>query len=310
MLLTMAKIVVFSGYGEPEVLQVLEVDDPHPAAGELRVRVRAAGVQPFDAAYRRGDFAAYRPATLPARLGNEVAGTVDAVGDGVTAFAAGDEVIAFVDSVGYADTVVVPAGQAVPKPSAMPWAEAGVLSASGQTADTALDALAVTAGDRLLIHAAAGGVGSFAVQLAVARGATVIGTASVGNHGYLADLGAIPVAYGPSLVDRVRALAPGGITAALDCVGGEANDASLQLLDSPARAVTLVDWAAEQRIGVRRVGTDRSATRLAGLVARYDAGALRVSVWKTYGLDEASEAHREIEAGHVRGKIALVPRDR
>lgn len=306
MIACMARIVVFTEYGEPEVLHVLKVDDPAPAAGEVRIRVKAAGVQPFDAAYRRGTFARYQPAPIPARLGNEAAGVIDALGAGVTSFAVGDEVIAFVDSTGYADMVVALAEHTVHKPTMMSWAEAGALSASGQTADTALDALAVTTDDRLLVHAAAGGVGSFAVQIAVARGASVIGTAREPNHAYLADLGATPVTYGPGLADRVRALWPEGITAALDCIGGDANDVSVQLLGSPGRAITVVDWAAQQRLGVRRVGTDRTAARLASLCSLYQAGNLVVPIWKQFPLAEAAAAHREIETGHVRGKIALV----
>ncbi|SDM37833.1 NADP-dependent oxidoreductase [Nonomuraea jiangxiensis] len=302
----MARVVVFAEYGEPEVLHVIETDDPVPADDEIRIRVRAAGVQPFDALYRRGDFARYKQASFPARLGNEVAGVIDALGDAVSGFAIGDEVIAFVDSIGYADTIVAPAAGVVRKPAGMPWPEAGVLSASGQTADTALDALGIIAGDRLLIHAAAGGVGSFATQLAVARGATVVGTASERNHAYLTRLGALPVTYGPGLVERVGRLVPEGITAALDCVGGEANDVSVRLLGASGRAVTLVDWQAEQRLGVRRVGTDRSVARLAALTSLYEKGSLIVPIWRQYPLDEAPAAHREIETGHVRGKIALV----
>ncbi len=302
----MARIVVFAEYGEPEVLHIVEIDDPTPADGEIRIRIKAAGVQPFDAAYRRGTFDQYKPATFPAQVGNEAAGVVDAVGPEVIGFAVGDEVIAFLDSTGYADTTIAPAANAVHKPATTPWPEAGVLSASGQTADTALDALGVATGDRLLVHAAAGGVGSFAVQLAVARGATVIGSASQRNHAYLEDLGAVPVAYGNGLADRVRALVPDGITAALDCIGGEANDVSVKLLGSPDRAVTLVDWEAEQRLGVRRVGTDRSAARLASLTAHYEAGRLVAPVWKQFPLADAHLAHHEIETGHVRGKIALV----
>jgi len=302
----MARVVVFSEYGEPEVLRVVETDDPSPGPGEVRIRVMAAGVQPFDAGYRRGAFAAYKQATFPARLGNEVAGIVDMTGEGVTEFAPGDEVIAFVDAIGYADLIVAPATQIVAKPAAMSWPEAGVVSASGQTADTALDALDVRAGDRLLIHAAAGGVGSFATQLAVARGATVIGTASAHNHAYLEDLGALPVTYGPGLADRVRALAPEGITAALDCVGGNANDVSVELLGSPDRAVTVADWQAEQRLKVRRIGTDRSTARLARLLTHYQEGELGVPIWKRFTLDQAPLAHHEIETGHTRGKIVLV----
>jgi enoyl reductase len=302
----MARVVVFEEYGEPEVLHVVEGDDPAPGPGEVRIRVKAAGVQPFDAGYRRGAFAGYKPAVFPARLGNEVAGIVDLVDDGVSDVSPHDEVIAFVDAIGYADTVIAPAAHTVPKPLAMSWPESGVVSASGQTADTALDALAVRAGDRLLIHAAAGGVGSFATQLAVARGATVIGTASAHNHAYLEDLGALPVAYGPRLAERVRALAPDGITAALDCVGGDANEVSVELLGSPDRAVTIADWQAEQRTRVRRVGSKRSTARLTRLLAHYDKGELGVPIWKRFTLDEAPLAHHEIETGHARGKIVLV----
>lgn len=302
----MAKIVVFTEHGGPEVLHLVGVDDPTPGPDEVRIRVRAAGVQPFDAAYRRGAFARYMPAPVPAQLGNEAAGTIDALGADVSDFAVGDSVIAFVDSVGYADTVIALAAHTVHKPAVMPWIQAGVLSASGQTADTALDALAITADDMLLVHAAAGGVGSFAVQLAVARGATVIGTASERNHAYLTGLGAMPVTYGPGLVDRVHARAPGGITAALDCIGGEANSVSVQLLGSADRAITIADWDAERQLGVRRLGTDRSAARLAALVAHYTAGRLRVPIWKQFSLADASLAHREIETGHVRGKVVLV----
>lgn len=305
----MAQIVVFDEYGPPEVLRLVEVADPVPAEDQLRIRVRAAGVQPFDAAYRSGAFAQYRPALFPAQLGNEAAGVVDATGPSVMTFAVGDEVIGFLDSTGYADTIVLPATNAVGKPGTMPWAEAGVLSASGQTADTALDLLDVTAGDWLLVHAAAGGVGSFAVQLAAVRGARVIGTASPGNHAYLAGLGAVPVAYGPGLEDRVRALVPDGITAALDCVGGEANEVSARLLGSAARAVTLVDWDAEHRLGVRRVGTERSAARLLSLTRLYESGRLVVPLRTTFALADANLAHHEIETGHGRGKIALTVDD-
>jgi enoyl reductase len=270
------------------------------------IRVRAAGVQPVDCATRRGDFARYRPVSFPARLGNEVAGVVGRVGAGVTGFAEGDEVIAYLMMQGYADTVVVPASQVGPKPAKMPWAEAGVLSASGQTAYTALDELRVGADDTLLVHAAAGGVGSFAVQLARARGATVLGTASERNHDYLRSLGAIPVAYGPGLVDRVRAAAPHGITCALDAIGGAALDASLELLGGPDRIVTIADWARSAQLGIRRIGSERSVQKLNDLTRMWSAGMLHIEVAETVPLSRAAEAHRLVETGHVRGKVALV----
>ncbi|MFI7211315.1 NADP-dependent oxidoreductase [Micromonospora maritima] len=302
----MAKIVVFNEYGGPEVLHLVDVPDPEAGTGQVRIRVKAAGVQPFDCATRRGDFAAYNPLTFPVRLGNEVAGIVDQVGAGVTGFADGDEVIAYLDMQGYADTVVVPADQVGHKPAKMPWAEAGVLTASGQTAYTALDELRVGAQDTLLVHAAAGGVGSFAVQLAKARGAQVVGTASERNHDYLRSLGAVPVTYGPGLADRVRAAVPQGITCALDAIGGEALDVSLELLGSPERIVTIADWARSAQLGIRRIGTERSARKLDDLTRLWSEGKLVVEVAETVPLSRAAEAHRLVETGHVRGKVALV----
>jgi enoyl reductase len=206
---------------------------------------------------------------------------------------------------GYVDTVVVPASQAAAKPAAMPWPEAGVLTASGQTADTALDELGAGPGDTLLIHAAAGGVGSFAPQLAVARGAAVIGTASERNHEYLRSLGATPVSYGPGLEDRVRAAAPDRVTAVLDAFGGEALDVSVRIVEDKTRIVTIADWSAPARLGIRRIGTDRSAARLGKLTRLYADGKLIIPVWKTPSLEKAADAHREVETRHVRGKVAL-----
>jgi enoyl reductase len=301
-----ATIVVFGEYGGPDVLHLAEVPDPQAGPGQVRIRVRAAGVQPFDCFTRRGDFSAYSPLTFPARLGNEAAGIVDQVGAGVDGFRAGDEVIAFMTMEGYADTVVVPAGQAGRKPAAMAWPQAGVLTASGQTASTALDELGVKAGETLLIHAAAGGVGSFAVQLARLRGATVIGTASESNHEYLRSLGAIPVSYGPGLAGRVREAAPEGVDAVLDAVGGEALAVSAELTGGDTgRIVTIADWANAARLGIRRIGTERSAARLADLTRLWEQGQLAIEVAGTFPLERAADAHRMVEGGHVRGKVAL-----
>lgn len=302
----MTKIVQFANYGPPDVLEVVEMLAPEPKAGEVRLSVRAAGVQPFDCATRRGDFRQWRPLTLPARLGNEVAGVVDAVGDGAEAHI-GDELIAYLDLEGYASDVVVPVNQTTSKPPSMPWNEAGALSVSGQTAYTALDALQIGAGDRLLVHAAAGGVGSFAVQLAVIRGATVIGTASERNHDYLRSLGAIPVAYGSGLAERVRDACPEGITAALDGIGGDALDVSLELLGSPERIVTIADWMKSSTMGIRRVGTERSQEKLKDLTGWYEEGRLKIRVAASYPFDQAAQAHRDVETGHVRGKVVLTP---
>jgi len=300
------KTVVFSVFGGPDVLQIVDVPTPAPGRGEVRVEVKAAGVQPFDAHYRAGVFSHFVPATFPQTLGNEFAGVIDQVGPGVTDFSVGGEVIGFVWASAYAEHLVVGVDQIVAKPPATPWEEAGAISASGQTAHTAVEELAVGKDDTVLIHAAAGGVGTFAVQLARELGAIPIGTASDGNHDYLRALGAIPVAYGEGLIERVRVLAPGGVDAALDAHGGdEAIRTSVELVADRSRIGTLAAYAAADTLGIKLIGTKRSAERLAELVDLYEQGKLKVHVQETFPLDQVAAAHREVDAGHVRGKLLL-----
>ncbi|MQA02677.1 MAG: zinc-binding dehydrogenase [Streptosporangiales bacterium] len=302
----MSTAVVFDEYGDPDVLHLADVELPEVAPDQVLVDVAAAGVQPFDTYFRSGRTASWLPATFPQQLGNEVAGTVREVGADVTAFAAGGEVLGWVSFRGYAEQVVVKAKQLVAKPVEMPFEVAGVLTASGQTAATALEDLAVTAGDTFLVHAAAGGVGSFAVQLARAAGATVIGTASPRNHDYLRSLGALPVGYGDGLAERVRELAPDGVDAALDAAGtDEALRVSAALVADKNRAGSIAAGAQAKELGLQELGTRRSAERLARLVRHYQDGALRVTVDRVLTLAEAAKAHRELETGHVRGKIVL-----
>ena len=303
----MGLTVVFSEYGPPEVLRLVELEGRAPDPGKVRVAVRAAGVQPFDAVLRRGDLARWMPISLPSTLGNEFAGVVEAVGAGVANLAVGDEVLGWEERACYADTVIVPADQVVAKPTDMPFEHAGVLSASGQTSHTAIETLAVGPGDTVLIHAAAGGVGSFAVQIAAAMGAKVIGTARPANHDYLRSLGAIPVTYGDELGAGVIAAAPEGVTAVLDCVGGRALEQSLTVVRDATRIVTITDRVNGPRLGIRVVGTDRSQKRLRKVIDLYQAGQLSVHLQHAYALSDAPLAHREIETGHVRGKIVLVP---
>lgn len=300
----MAHAVVFTEYGGPEVLHLVELPDPAPGPGQVRIRVRAAGVQPADTRVRSGAWQSFMPMTFPARLGFEAAGVVDAVGQDVTDFAPGDEVLGPVAG-GYADALVVGTELLARKPAEFAWAKAGALSASGQTASTALEDLAVARGETLLIHAAAGGVGQIAIQLAAARGARVIGTASEGNHEFLRSLGAVPVAYGPGLVDRVRALAPEGVNAALDGAGGDALDVSVELVSDRERIGTIADQGGAKRLGVRWINTRRSAERLSELTELCRLGKLDVPIWKEFPLAEAAAAHRESEGRHMRGKIVL-----
>lgn len=306
--------IVFDAFGPPHVLRPIRLAAPHAGPGEVRVRVKAAGVQPFDTALRAGRMSGSAAAFLekyvavefPQCLGNEFAGIVDEVGTDVAGVAPGDAVIGWSVMNSYAECVVVSADRIVGKPPAMPWDEAGALSASGQTAHTALRALGIGVGDTLLVHAAAGGVGSIAVQLARAWGARVIGTASARNHDFLRELGAEPVAYGPGLVERVRRLAPHGVSAALDAYGGEAFDASLKLVDDWRRIATLVEFARAAKLGALAVRSDRSAARLGELTAAWERGALRVPIRERYALHNAAQAHRDVEYGHGRGKVVLM----
>ncbi|MGC1405616.1 MAG: NADP-dependent oxidoreductase, partial [Candidatus Dormiibacterota bacterium] len=302
----MSIAIMFADYGPPEVLQPVHVDQPEPAAGQIRVAVRAAGVQPFDCTLRRGDLAQWMPLSLPSCLGNELAGTVEAIGAGVTAVAVGDEILGWQERACYAEEVLVEAEQVVAKPAGMPWEHAGVLSASGQTAHTAIEALGIAAGDTLLIHAAAGGVGSFALQIAVALGATVIGTASPANHDYLRTLGSLPVTYGDGLEDRVRAASAQQVTAVLDCIGGPALEQSLNLVNNPARIVTIADRVNATRLGIGVIGTDRSPHRLSQVVDLYEQDRLQVHIHRAVPLLDAPIAHRQVETGHVRGKVVLI----
>ncbi|GIN20579.1 NADP-dependent oxidoreductase [Siminovitchia fordii] len=300
------KAVAFHSPGPPDVLQLMEYDTPIPGTGQVRVKVKAAGVQPVDCAIRGQGFSP--PGVeirYPQILGNEFAGIIDVVGDGVESYSVGNEVIGWSLLSSYAEYVVVPTSQLVRKPKNMPWEEAGVLTASGQTAHTALQELGISKGDTVLINAAAGGVGTFAVQLARAWGATVIGTASPRNHDYLRSLGAIPVSYGEGLVERVRELAPKGVDVALDAAGEEALRASVELVHDKKRIGTIVAFDLSEELGTIPIRSKRSASRLSELTKMYEQELLRVVISQTFSLHQAADAHRAVETGHVRGKIVL-----
>ncbi|MFE7192151.1 NADP-dependent oxidoreductase [Kitasatospora sp. NPDC057541] len=301
------KAVTVPRFGGPEVLRVAAVPDPEPGPCQVRVRVYAAGVQPVDLAIREGRSPAgieLTPGLIP---GNEFAGVVDRLGSDVDGWAVGDEVLGFRLLGCAAELVAADAAQLVRKPAGMPWEHAGALSASGQTAHLALTELKVGAGDTVLVHGAAGGVGTVAVQLARAWGATVIGTASERNHGYLRELGAIPVAYGEGLVERVREAAPQGVDAAFDAAGRGALEASVELVADRARIGTVVDYPAARRLGVLGIRGPRTAARLASLVDLWEAGGLRLEIADTFPLGRTADAHRLVGTGHVRGKVVLTP---
>jgi NADPH:quinone reductase-like Zn-dependent oxidoreductase len=314
-----ARAVVATAYGGPEVLTVVEEAVPEPRAGEVLLEVRAAGVNPVDWKRSSGAFGT-DPSELPMRLGFEAAGVVRAVGEDGPAgpagpIAVGDEVIAFRVAGAYASQLVVPASAVVPKPAGLGWEEAGGLMLTGATAVHALTATGVGAGDTVLVHAAAGGVGLMAVQLARVRGARVIGTARPERHELLRELGVEPVAYGEGLEERVRALAPGGVDAAIDAVGtDEAIDVSLALVPDRARIATIAAFERGAEAGIKVLGGGpgadpgeeiRDAARLE--LARL-AGEGRLRVFATpYPLAEVAAAHRAGREGHAPGKLVLVP---
>lgn len=296
----------FMAYGSPKVLQSIEVQTPQAGPGEVRVRVKAAGVQPFDCAVRSGWTPPGATVQFPQIVGNEFAGTIDQLGDGVTDFTIGQEVLGYRMLGCNAEYVIVGREQIVPKPKSMPWEVAASLSASGQTAHTAMEELRVGKGDTVLIHGAAGGVGTVTVQVAKSLGATVIGTASEANHDYLRTLGAIPVLYGEGLRERILQLAPEGVDVALDAAGDEALRVSMEVAKSKERIGTIVAFELAASLGIRSIRSKRSASRLQELVNLYVAGQLQLHVRKTYPLERAAEAHEEMERGHGRGKIVIV----
>ena len=302
----MASSVVFDEFGGPDVLRLVETAPAEPGPGQIRVRVRAAGVNPIDCKIRRGEFSGGRPATPGSTLGNEFAGVVDLLGPGTTGWEVGSEVLGFASAAAYTQSLVIAADQVVPKPAGISWELAGALSAVGQTAYNSLRELKVTAGETLLVHAAAGGVGTVAVQLARRAGATVIGTAGAHNHDYLRSLGAIPVSYGDGLEQRVRQLAPSGVDVAFDCIGGGAIEVSVALVADRDRIGTIVDQQAAERFGIRRLRGTRSADVLDRIARQVAAGELIVPIWRAFPLADAAAAHREVETGHVRGKVVLV----
>jgi enoyl reductase len=300
----MTRAVVFDEYGPPEVLRIMDRGEVHAGPGQIRVRVRAAGVQPFDTGIRSGRMKGILPVSFPQTIGQEYAGVVDEVGEGVTGVALGDPVLGSTMMNGHAEHVVVAAETAVAKPPQLDFPTAAALVAAAQTASGALREVRVTAGETLLVHAAAGSVGTVAVQLARLAGATVVGTASPGNHDYLRRLGAIPVSYGAGLVAAVRAVTP-TVDAALDAAGADAIAASVQLVADRDRIGTIVDDKAAAEFGVRVVRAGRSPARLAEVVALAAHGKVIMPV-RAYPLADVVAAHAVVESRRGRGKVVLI----
>ena len=306
----MPRAVRFREYGSVDVLEVVEVDMPRPGQGEVVVSVRAAGINPGEAAIREGALHEVWPATFPSGQGSDLAGTVSALGEGVTAFSVGDDVLGFTDNrASQADFVLVEETTIVPKPASVPWDQAGALKVVGTTAYACVQAVDVGTDDTVVVSGAAGGVGSLTVQLARQRGATVIGLAGPDNHQWLRDHGVEPVDYhGPGLADRIRSAAA-SVDAFVDTFGGGYVDLGLELGVAPDRINTIIDFGAAKSRGVRAVGGATVSTPdvLSELAESMAAGRLQVPIARVYPLDQVREAYRDLARRHTRGKIVLVP---
>jgi NADPH2:quinone reductase len=315
----MASKVIATAFGGPEVLAIVDEPVGRPGPGEVSVEVRAVGTNPIDYRVYSGELG-HDPDKIPMPLGSEAAGVVTAVGGPVAGpggpVVPGDEVVLYRIDGAYASEVVVPASTVMPKPSTLTFEEAGGLMLTGTTAVHALTVTGVGPGDTVVIHGASGGVGLMAVQLAVDLGATVIGTAGPDRHECLRSLGAEPVTYGDGVLERITALAPDGVDAAVDTVGtDEAIDTSLALVADRSRIVTIAGFQRGFDAGIKVIGgrpgadpgTDIRAAARMELVRRAEAGTLTVLVARTYPLAEVAAAHRELAGGHNHGKIILLP---
>ncbi|WP_020494655.1 NADP-dependent oxidoreductase [Sciscionella marina] len=302
------KAVRFSRFGGPEVLELTDLPAPHPGPGQVRIAVHAAGVNPLDWKLRTG----LMGGELPQTLGYEAAGVVDELGAGVTDVAVGDRVFGL-SGEGPAQAEFAVLSHYAPIPAAIEFPSAAALPSAVETATRTLDQLGVAGGTTLLINGASGSVGSAAVQLAVLRGARVIGTASPANHEYIRSLGAEPIAYGEGLLERVRALAPDGVGAALDAAGGGVLPELIELSGGADRVLTIADFPGAQEHGVRfSTGeTGRAFHALTEVAALIESERfIPFPVARTFPLTEVAEAHRFGENGHPRGKLVLEPGSR
>ncbi|MDD7929417.1 quinone oxidoreductase family protein [Microbacterium thalli] len=313
----MAQAVTYSEFGGPEVLALHDIDVPEPAPGEVRLSVTAVGVNPIDHKLRAG----LRPSatiTKPRRMGNDGAGIVTQVGADVEGFRVGDEVVIFGARGVYATDIIATPDMLVPLPAGVSPAVGAALGIPVATAYQALRSLGVGPADTLLVHGGSGSVGQAAIQFARLRGAAVVATASEGRADRVRDLGGTPVVYGDGVAERVRSVAPQGVTVALDCAGtDEALSSSIELVADRSRIATIVRGADAAGLGIRAFSGGSpdplTAQQLAWRVeaipvvtALLAAGAFRVELGPELPLAAAAEAHRLV-AAHTPGKIVLIP---
>jgi NADPH2:quinone reductase len=303
------KALLYDQYGGRDRFRLGAMSDPLVGPDSVLVKVVAAGLNPVDYKVREGYLQGLMPTVFPVVPGWDVAGVVVKVGLDTPEFSVGDEVVAyarkdFVHGGTLAELVEVPVRTAAHKPAGLSFEEAAALPLAGLTALQTVRRSGLGAGSTVLVHAAAGGVGSFATQLAVLAGARVVGTAGEGNHDYLRTLGAEPVAYGDTLVAAAKALVPDGFDVILDYVGGRAIDTVSDLLRPGGTVVSIADPRATALGGIY-AWVRPSSTDLAELVALAASGQLLVHVSEVFDLDHAADAYAALEGGHTRGKIVV-----
>ncbi|AYF74453.1 NADP-dependent oxidoreductase [Nocardia yunnanensis] len=295
------RAVRFAEYGTPDVLHLTEVAEPHAGPGQIRVAVRAAGVNPHDWRVREGQFQRINPLRLPVGVGQDAAGVVDEIGAGVTGITVGDRVFGRGAST-YAEYAVLSSW--APMPEGLGFAEAAGYPSVVETALRILRMVGVQTGQTLVVSGAAGGVGSAVVQIACDRGITVIGTAGPANQDYLRSLGALATTYGPGWVERVRAF--GRVDAALDLNGSGVLRGLLDLTGDPDKVVTIADLEAPM-LGIRFAGVGGSMPEaLAAAVDLLERGKLHLPIDRSFPLAEAAAAHADSQAGHTRGRRVLL----
>lgn len=295
----------YTAYGDPEVLEWGEAPDPHPGPGQIRVAVRAASVNPIDWKAFSGLMSGGEPMAGTGYLGYDAAGVVDEVGEGVTGVSVGDDVFGRGRNT-QAEYALLDSWAA--KPPSIDWAVAAAAGVAGETAERGLRLLEVKAGDTLFVDGGAGGVGAVTVQMALARGARVIASASEANHDYLREIGATPVLYGQGLAERVRAAAGGPVDAVFDVAGKTPVEDLISLVSEPSQVLSVANFAAG-RAGARVTGGGADSRPMRALAQVADLLAQNKLVIKvqTFPFDRAAEAYRISQSGHVRGKLVLVP---
>jgi NADPH:quinone reductase-like Zn-dependent oxidoreductase len=304
------RAVRFDEYGGVDVLEVRDVEDPVAGPGQVLVAVKATAINPGEISIREGRMHERWPASFPSGEGSDLAGVVHSVGDGVSEFAAGDEVLGWTEErASHAELVVTPSDQLTAKPPSLSWEIAGSLFVVGLAGYASVQAVAPQPGETVVVSAAAGGVGSIAVQLARRAGASVIGLASERNHDWLRHHEIVPVSYGSGQADRLREAAAGPIDAFIDTFGDGYVDLAVELGVAPQRINTIVDREAVGRLGVNGQGTHAiaSASILAELAGLAADGSLEVPIAGTFPLEQVRDAFRQLAERHTHGKIVLLP---